>query len=215
MMRDYAQRMSQLDHIVIASPNLTALVAEFRRRTGVQPVTGGRHEGRGTANHLVGLGEGRYIELIGPDPTQQDIREPRPLRVDEVTDTTVVGWAVRPDNLAAQLASSREAGYDPGEPAPMDRTASDGGVIAWRLTPPAGGMGGTVPFLIDWQDTTHPSVGLPALTLLSLTITHPDPAAVRAAVAAVGGLEVVTDFRQGPVGLAVELETPNGQIRIG
>lgn len=207
--------MSQLDHIVIASPDLEALVAEFHTLTGVQPVAGGRHGGQGTANHLVGLGEGRYIELIGPDPSQDEPGQPRPLRVDEVTATTVVGWAVRPDDLDAQVASAREAGYDPGEPNPMDRATPDGHILTWRLTPPRGGLEGTIPFLIDWQDSTHPSVGLPAVTLLSLTLTHPAPDDVRAALGAVDALESVSEIREGAVSLSVELETPHGLVRIG
>ena len=49
----------QLDHIVIASPDLEALASEFHELTGVKPMPGGRHEGRGTANQIVGLGKGR------------------------------------------------------------------------------------------------------------------------------------------------------------
>ncbi len=207
--------MSQLDHIVIAAPDLQALVAEFHDLTGVQPTPGGRHEGRGTANHLVGLGQGRYIELIGPDATQDEPAQARPLHVDEVVATTVVGWAVRPRDLAVQVSSAREAGYDPGDPAPMDRRTPNGEVLAWHLTPPAGGLGGTIPFLIDWLDTTHPSEGLPAVTMLSLTLTHPDPVAVRSALEAVAAFELVTVILQGEVGLAVELETPHGRVRIG
>ncbi len=207
--------MSQLDHIVIAAPDLDALVDEFHALTGVQPEPGGRHVGKGTANQLVGLGEGRYIELIGPDPSQDEPTEPRPLRVDEVTATTVVGWAVRPDDIGARVTAAREADYDPGDPNPMERRTPDGELLAWRLTPPRGGLDGTIPFLIDWQDSAHPSNGLPAVTLLSLTLTHPDPDAVRAALEAVDALELVTDILQGEASLAVELETPHGRVRIG
>lgn len=207
--------MSQLDHIVIAAPDLRALVAEFQQLTGIQPTPGGQHQGRGTANHLVGLGEGRYIELIGPDPTQEEPAQARPLRVDEITGTTVVGWAVRPDDLSGQVAAARDAGYDPGDPNPMDRRTPEGEVLAWHLTPPRGGLGGTVPFLIDWLDTVHPSEGLPAVPLLSLTLSHPDPASVRSALEAVDALSLVTDIQQGEVGLAVELETPKGRVHFG
>ena len=207
--------MSQLDHIVIATPDLPALVAEFHARTGVHAVAGGQHAGRGTANYLVGLGKGRYIELIGPDPAQDDPPEARPLRVDEVTGTTVVGWATRPGDIDARVQSARDAGYDPGDPSPMDRRTPDGDVLEWRLTPPSGGLGGTVPFLIDWQDSTHPSEGLASVTLLSLELTHPDPEAVRAALDAVDSLELVAEIFTGNIGLAITLETPNGEVRFG
>ena len=207
--------MSQLDHIVIAAPDLQSLVDEFHARTGVQPVAGGQHAGRGTANYLVGLGEGRYIELIGPDPEQDDPSEARPLRVDDVTATTMVGWATRPDDIDARVRSAREAGYDPGDPKPMDRRTPDGDLLEWRLTPPSGGLGGTIPFLIDWQDSVHPSEGLPSVTLLSLELTHPNPEAVRTALDAVDALECVAEIFSGTTGLAITLETPNGQVRFG
>lgn len=208
--------MSQLDHIVIAGPDLKALAAEFQELTGIRPVPGGKHEGRGTANQLVGLGEGRYIELIGPDPDQPEPGQPRPLRVDEVTGATVVGWAVRPDDIDAQVATARDAGYDPGQPEPMSRSTPGGEVVSWRLTPPSGGLGGAVPFLIDWQDTTHPSGALPAVSLRSFTITHPDSGAVRKALAAIAALQPVSAIKQGDaVSLAVELDTPNGRVRFG
>lgn len=207
--------MSQLDHIVIAAPDLESLVSEFHALTGVRPTPGGQHEGEGTANYLVGMGEGRYIELIGPDPEQDDPDHPRPLRVDEVSRITVVGWAVRPDDLASRVASAREAGYDPGDPKPMDRRTPDGAILSWQLTPPRGGFDGTIPFLIDWQDSTHPSVGLPSVTLLSLEITHADADDVRGALAAVDASELVSDIRSGSPCLAVTLETPMGQVRFG
>ena len=207
--------MSQLDHIVIAAPDLAALVTEFHTVTGVRPAPGGQHEGEGTANFLVGLGQGRYIELIGPDPEQNDPDHARPLRVDEVSGTTMVGWAVRPDDLDARVNSARVSGYDPGNPKPMDRRTPNGDVLAWRLTPPSGGLGGTIPFLIDWQDSTHPSEGLSSVTLLSLELSHPDPDSVRAALEAVDALELVSEIRRGSTGLAITLETPNGQIRFG
>lgn len=207
--------MSQLDHLVIAGPDLAALVAHFRELTGVQPVQGGRHEGQGTANYLVRLGEGRYIELIGPDPDQPEPDGPRPLRVDEVTETTVTGWAARPDDLDAVVAAARAAGYDPGDVRDMDRRTPDDELVAWRLTPPGGGFDGTVPFLIDWLDTTHPSGGLPELRLRSFTLTHPDVAGLRSALAAVGALGPVSAVKSGDAGIAVELDTPNGRVRLG
>ncbi|TRY17650.1 VOC family protein [Tessaracoccus rhinocerotis] len=207
--------MSQLDHIAIAGPDLDALVAQFHDLTGVQPVKGGHHEGQGTANYLVGLGEGSYIELIGPDPDRPDPDQPRPLRVDEVTETTVTGWAARPDDLDALVASAREVGHDPGAVIDMDRRTPGGELVAWRLTPPTGAFDGVVPFLIDWLDTAHPSDGLPQVRLRSLTITHPDVDGVRAALASVEALDPVSAVKPGAAGIAVELDTPKGRVRIG
>src|SRR5699024_111882 len=87
------------DHIVCAGPDLQALIDHAHTVTGLAPVPSGSHEGRGTANALLGLGQGRYLELLGPDPYQGEPAGPRMLRVDEVSAPTVVGWAVRTPSI--------------------------------------------------------------------------------------------------------------------
>jgi hypothetical protein len=60
-----------IDHIVYGVPRrLAQAVAWFTGLTGAQPARGGSHEGMGTANFLIGLGAGAYLEIIGPDPDQ-------------------------------------------------------------------------------------------------------------------------------------------------
>ncbi|MGO1371848.1 MAG: VOC family protein [Senegalia sp. (in: firmicutes)] len=208
-------KMSQLDHIVIAAPELEALALEFYKLTGIKPIAGGSHEGKGTANQLIGLGEGRYIELIGPDKSQDNPDKPRPLRVDDVVKTTVVGWSVRPDNMDMRVNEARKLEYDPGDPKPMDRKTTSGEVLSWIITPLNGGLEGTVPFLIDWKDSKHPSNNLPTVKLTSLTITHPQPDKVRLALEAIRALDLVSEIHKGEVGLSIELDTPKGHVKIG
>ncbi|MFD1719661.1 VOC family protein [Georgenia deserti] len=205
----------ELDHLVYAGPDLQALIDEVHRLTGVEPVAGGRHEGRGTANALLGLGAGRYLELLGPDPDQPEPDRPRPLRVDEVDRPTLVGWAVRTSAIDDVVASAREAGYDPGDVQAMSRRTPSGDVLRWRLTPPEGGLGGAVPFLIDWQDSPHPSHGLPEVGLHGLTITCPEAAQVSTALGAVGAAELAA-VSEGPVlRLSAELDTAGGIRTLG
>jgi len=208
----------ECDHIVYAGPNLAELVEHVHALTAVEPVDGGSHEGRGTANALLGLGEGRYLELLGPDPHQDEPATPRLLGVDELTKPTVVSWAVRTPSITHLADSARADGYDPGPVQSMTRQSPTGEELRWRLTPPMGGLGGAVPFLIDWQDSPHPSEGLPQVELHRLVITHPDPVQVRAALMAVDALDLA-EVRQGRDGegthLALTLNTPNGQVELG
>ena len=176
-----------LDHLVFGVPDLVTGVAAFAERTGVQPVPGGRHVGRGTANYLVGLGDHRYLEIIGPDPDQPEPPGPRPFGVDELTEARLLTWCARPDDLDRCVAQARARGYDPGEPAAMSRRTPDGTVLNWRLTPDTVADGGIVPFLIDWGASEHPTArALPQLQLASLTAEHPRPAAVIGALRALG-----------------------------
>ncbi|MEZ7125980.1 VOC family protein [Nonomuraea sp. AD125B] len=71
----------ELDHLVYATPDLDATVAELERRLGVRAAVGGRHPGLGTRNRLIGLGGRSYLEVIGPDPEQEEPAGPRPFLI--------------------------------------------------------------------------------------------------------------------------------------
>ncbi|TXS42328.1 VOC family protein, partial [Streptomyces sp. uw30] len=160
-----------LDHLVLATPDLAATVADFTRRTGVAPAPGGVHVGLGTRNYLVSLGGASYLEIIGPDPEQSAPGEPRPFDVDGLTVPRTVTWAISPPDLDAAIAAARARGYDPGPAQSMSRRKPDGTLLQWRLTDGDDAHpSGLVPFLIDWSATVHPTAsGLPTTPLLSLT----------------------------------------------
>ncbi|NIH81077.1 VOC family protein [Amycolatopsis viridis] len=198
-----------LDHLVYATPDLTGTVADLRER-GIGLVPGGPHPGRGTRNHLAGLGDGAYLEVIGPDPEQEAPEGPRWFGIDDLTGPRLVTWAVRVPDLPAALERSRAAGQLFGDAVPMSRRRPDGVLLRWSLAFPVAG-GGVVPFLIDWQDSPHPSGRLPGgTTLESLTGTHPDPGLVAGPLATLDAeLTVVT----GPApGLEAVLRTPSGVV---
>ncbi|MGW2963117.1 VOC family protein [Streptomyces sp. NPDC001220] len=200
-----------LDHLVLATPDLAATVADFARRTGVTPAAGGAHPDLGTRNHLVSLGGTGYLEIIGPDPEQSVPPGARPFGVDGLTTARTVTWAIRPRDLDATVAAARARGYDPGDPRPMSRRRPDGTLLEWRLTDSTTAHpSGLVPFLIDWGSSRHPTAsGLPVTPLLAVSATVPDPAAVRALLSALG-----TDLTlaEGPVAFSFTVDTPRGAV---
>ena len=156
-----------LDHLVLAVPDLDAAVADLARRTGVEPVPGGVHPGGGTRNALLGLtwqGSSRhYLEVLGPDPAQQDVPEEDMLLGVGPTLTAgaprMYGWAVRtePQDLDPTLARARAAGLDVGEAVTASRETPSGLRLSWRLAVPRPlGLGGVQPFLLAW-DGAHPT----------------------------------------------------------
>ncbi|MBG0851644.1 VOC family protein [Streptomyces spinoverrucosus] len=203
---------AHLDHLVLATPDLVATVAEFTRRTGVEPVAGGAHVGLGTRNYLVGLGGSGYLEIIGPDPEQSTPDGPWAFGIDELPAPRTLTWAISPPDLDAAVASARARGYDPGPPQAMSRRSPDGTLLRWRLTDGAAAHpSGLVPFLIDWGSTRHPAAsGLPVTPLLSLSATAPDPAEIRPLLAA---LDTELPLSEGPVGLSFTVDTPRGPVR--
>ncbi|HEX2145605.1 MAG TPA: VOC family protein [Glycomyces sp.] len=179
--------MSSLDHLVLATPDLAATVAEITRLTGTRPAPGGVHPGLGTRNFLLGLGEGGYLEIIGPDPEQGAPQGPRPFGIDGLTEALLVTWAIRVEDIDAAVAAAREAGYDPGDPRGMERNTPDGEHLSWKLTLDADGAHtGLVPFLIDWSRAPHPSANLPVVPLVGLEGFHPHPERIEPNIAATG-----------------------------
>jgi hypothetical protein len=188
-----------LDHLVYATPDLEESVREIAKLTGVRPVEGGAHTGQGTRNHLLGLGELRYLEIIGPDPDQPEPDGPRPFGIDELTEARLIAWAVRAADIESRVARSRTLGYDPGPIEPLSRRTPDGEVLRWRLTFPYEPV---VPFLIDWGRTPHPARHLPVVPLTGFRGSHPEPARVRERLSALG---VELDVRTGEPGLTATL----------
>src|SRR4051812_16806629 len=95
--------MRATDHLVYASPDLNASIADLFERLGVRATPGGSHPGRGTRNALLGLGPGCYLELIGPDEGQT----PSWFLTDE---PRLVAWAVREADLEGRAAVAASAG---------------------------------------------------------------------------------------------------------
>lgn len=203
-----------LDHLVLATDNLEATVADFASATGVEPVAGGRHEGRGTRNYLVGFGPMSYLEIIGPDPEQPGLDPATaPFGLAELRGTRLATWAVHPADLPFAVVAARAAGADLGEIRPMTRRTPAGELLSWHLASvhPAP-FGGVVPFLIDWGTTRHPAADLPRVDLVGFTASHPDPAAVAAALAALG---LALSVRSGATpALAAEVAGPDGTYHL-
>lgn len=196
---------SLLDHIVIAGPDLPALVDWFAERTGVVAAPGGAHP-TGTANALVALTiDGhrgpQYIELIGPNPDREDPAVPTTFGIDGLTEPSVQAYAVHPADIDAVVAGARSRGFDPGDVWELSRRTPAGDLLEWRLTGAALDRL-DVPFLIDWGTTTQPGLSdLPTLELVRFVRAEIDAAAVQQALDALdlgdGVTEVITDETAG------------------
>lgn len=176
------------DHLIYGTPDLDAGVAEIERRLGVRPAGGGRHEQWGTRNQILAVGEETYLEVMAPDPELPEPAGGRLFALDELEAPRLLTWAVRPPDIDEAAARARRRGVALGPVEAGSREQPDGSVLSWRLTDPRTlPMDGVVPFLIDWGETPHPARGArDGGELVWLTLRHPDPEAVRAALEAVG-----------------------------
>lgn len=199
-----------VDHLVFAVPDVSAGVAEMEARLGVPFSPGGSHPGAGTRNALLRLGDGVYLEVVGPDPEQPAPPDGLWLADGGPALPALVTWASRSSDLGA--LTQGPGGHLLGPVRSMSRQNEDGSVLSWTLTMPVRPLprGGVVPFFIDWGESVHPSAALPhrGLRLAGLRGRHPAPGAVTDELAALG-VEMRID--PGEPGLEAALERADGR----
>jgi hypothetical protein len=205
---------TSLDHLVVAGTDLSALVAWWAAASGHQPSTGGSHVGFGTKNALVGLGDS-YLELIGPDPDQEQPAQPRPFGIDDLPEHSIrlVTFALSVDDLDDALQHMRSSDVAFGPAQPMSRAKPDGSLLTWRLALPTG-FDGVMPFLIEWgHDTAHPSASLGAgCTIQQIEAFHPDSDRLAAALASIDAPCTVQHADR--PGLSAVIDTPRGTVEL-
>ncbi len=202
-----------IDHLVYATPDLDETVETLRNDCGIDLIAGGPHIGRGTRNYLAGLGDGRYLEVIGPDPDQGRPTVPRPFGIDDIDEARLVTWCARPSRPLDEVAVRvRAAGYDLGTIMEMSRRRPDGVLLEWELTVRPGKPHALIPFCINWGATPHPTTTLGETTILrALCLLDPEPTAIQNVLRAIG--EEI-DVRQGDRSLEAELTTPRGSLTL-
>lgn len=202
--------MNQLDHLVIAAPDLDAAKQRFQDDTGVAPVDGGRHVGLGTRNALVSFGNGRYLEIIAPDP-EQDLDGGFGAALADLVSELPLHWAVRVTGLQRVADHATSVGLDSGIIRRTTRATPDGTLLEWELMGVSGhDLGGFVPFYIDWLECPHPSDTAPVVGELTLfEVALPDGSdAKRLLDPAPAGVTLVA----GEPHLRVRFESPKGVI---
>lgn len=135
-----------IDHLILCVPDLEDAASELAS-LGLSSVPGGRHQGHGTANRIVPLGE-NYLELV----TVIDGEE----AAGSVFGTWVAGrvsaslevdlLALRTDDLAEVCS---RLGIEP-EP-PMSRVRPDGIELTWELAGLNEALVRSLPFFIQWH----------------------------------------------------------------
>jgi hypothetical protein len=206
--------LTKIDHLVYATPDLEASVADLEARLGVRPAPGGQHPGRGTKNALLALSDRSYLEIVGPDPAQPVPPEGRWFQIDSLDAPRLVTWAVKEAEPGRLRAEARASGIDLGPVVSGRRQRADGATLCWRFTDPAVVVAdGIVPFFIDWADSPHPAVSAPAGPVLkSLRAEHPDPDFAMHALSAVG-IHLLVASGPRPA-LIVDLQTEKGLVQL-
>jgi hypothetical protein len=204
-----ARIAGQLDHIVLAAPDLNRACDAFEATTGVRPAFGGAHPGLGTHNALVSFDAGSYLEIIAPDPAQSSGGMARSLA--SLAEPTPLHWAVRVSGLAAAVAELKASGWQSTAIRRTTRTPPNGATLEWELCGLTGhDYGGIVPFLIDWLATPHPAATAPRVgRLLSLDFSAPEPARADALLRTLG---ISARITHAAPAMALRFMSPRGEI---
>ncbi len=211
--------MHPLDHIMLAAPDLEAAAADFERRIGVRPSEGGRHPGQGSRNVLATLGDGCYLEIIGPDLTQERSNNFGEV-LSQLSAPTLLKFAAGTRDIEAVHQRASKLGLWPlassgaraEGPFAMSRALPSGNVLKWRLLLlGSADYEGYVPFFIQWDSEPHPSQTAAAgCELARFWIEHPDADGLTKLFA---DLEVAIDVAQSDrPRLNLALRTPRGRV---
>jgi hypothetical protein len=208
----------ELDHLIVAATSLAKGADWIEGQLGVRPQPGGKHLSMGTHNAVLSLGPRLFLEVMAIDPEGAtplrkrwfDLDDPR-MRAAIAEGPTLIHWVARTREIESDALRGR---VDLGTILPMQR-----GDLEWRITVPDDGHlpgRGLVPTLIQWSDERHPADRLndSGVRLVALGGEHPEPAPVRAALAALGLSDTLKVTYGTAPRLAAMLRTPRGTVTL-
>jgi hypothetical protein len=204
--------LTRVDHLVYATPDLDVGVRSIEGLLGVRATAGGQHPGLGTRNALVALGPNAYLEIIGPDPDQPKLSQPRRFGIDDLKKPRLVGWVAKGTRLDQLVSKARDAGVGLGAVIAGSRKRPDGIVLAWRYTDPSVVLEDRlIPYFIDWGTSPHPAASAPrGATLVALRAEHPDAPRVERMLRL---LDLDLPVQSGPQGaLVATIDSPKGRV---
>ena len=207
--RRFAVTMSDIDHLILGINSLSDGIERFAALTGVTPVRGGQHPGRGTENALVSLGPGRYLEILSEIAPGSNTSG---YGATHHAELTLVGWALQCRSLTEVVAGVRAAGFAMADPKSGSRRTPDGTLLQWRAARVTEPGFERAPFFIEWDaHTTHPSRAAPdGCRLVSFELLHPDSARVRSFFTA-ADYHVTVQTNDVP-GMRTVIDSPGGRV---
>ena len=205
----------QIDHIVYAVPDFEAAIEQLEKIVGIRPTFGGYHAFKGTKNVLVNLGNQCYLEILAVDETNLNIKPPRWMGVDLITEPKITRWSLKSVDWKQESKVLKSYHAEMGIMKDGKRETADGDLLTWRmLMPLANPAVELVPFFTDWQTSSiHPTDNLlEKCQLMDITFTHPTPELVQATF---DKLNLNYTIQKGESSkIEITIDTPNGRVVI-
>lgn len=204
-----------VDHIVWGTADTDAAIDTLHSLTGVRAKIGSmpQHSGYPTRSAAVGLGDGAFFEIYGPNPAYDGPRNVFHDLLVGLDQPRLLTWFVRVNDLPGMLRDLGEAGH---EGALMIDEWERTEAAAFRNAQfAAHAFDGAVPRLIEWNDRMGMDERLTAelrLRTLRVGSGNPDIQQLHRLL----GLHAATDIEleQEPRPLTVELDCQKGHVSI-
>jgi hypothetical protein len=144
----------RVDHAIYAVDDLDAAASALFEREGLASVPGGRHEGWGTANRIVPLGDS-YLELIAVVDEQEAEGSDFGSAVLKglAEERSLIGWVAATDDIDA-VAKRLDLDVER-----KSRETAGGAELRWRVAGIAEALeSGALPFFVQWdmEPELHP-----------------------------------------------------------
>ena len=195
-----------LDHLAVSGENRDEARAHIEDALGLKMIRGGEHARFGTHNHLMGLGDGLYLEAISVDPNAATPDRPRWFDLDNFAGPPrLTNWICSVPDMAKACARWQDA----GEAVLLER-----GDLRWEMAVPASGklsFDGCFPPLIQWHGALHPAqmLGNSGASLKHLTVQHPQANDLEIMLGEIAAAPVRFEMCE-QAGLIAEFDTPHG-----
>jgi hypothetical protein len=199
-----------VDHIIVGIDSLERGIRILHQLTGVKPVFGTVHAGRGTHSAWLGLGPRVVLEIHAPNP--DSAQTPRSEAMSFYGLPRPMYWAVHTSNADSLNAVLVARGLKGDSATPGSRTR-DGTTFRWRSLIPWGPLNRAIlPYFME-RGAPHPSSMSPAgCTLAQLMVVTPKADSIRALLAMAA---VRARVDSGPRdALHVELQCPTGLVKL-
>jgi hypothetical protein len=205
----------KLDHLTVIAPTLREGVQHVQKCLGLEIPFGTRHDYMGTHNHRLQLGDNVYLEIVALDPDGVEPARPRwfglnnqeKVRSDWDAGRRLRGWVANTGDIVSTL-STYGAIFGDKVPLPTDSPSFDFAIPADGSLP----LDGAAPSLIDHRGDPTSMALIPDMgaRLRSLTLEHPDPAAIRALYISLAIDRPPTVIPAPLLRYRAEIETPTG-----
>lgn len=155
---------NEIDHIVLAAPDLELAIEEFEAMTGVAPVHAHSVKGLGIKCAHVSFNDSSYIEIIAPDHDGEAGVIGKLLMQRKLKKLTPFHFAIRSSRLSSLKKEVAAFGYTPDH-ITLFSGKEDGMPHNWETMYLYGHkIGGSCPFFIQWDDESiHPCISIPVI----------------------------------------------------